>query len=42
MTKKRRQIIGVDLYIGYMITKQFILWGVDISHVPPSYGHVCD
>ena len=32
-TKIRRQIIGVDLYVDYMLTNQFLLWGVGISHV---------
>jgi len=34
--KKRRQIIGVDLYVCYIITQKVLLWGVGIAHVPPS------
>jgi len=40
MNIKIRQIIGVDLYVEHMKTKQFLLWGVGITHVSPSYGHV--
>jgi len=25
-----------------VITQQFLLWGVGIAHVSPSYDHVCD
>jgi len=25
-----------------VITQQFLLWGVGIAHVSPSYDHACD